>query len=572
MRYHPPATAHKEYVPVQNLHVKNIALIDETEVDFGQGLNILTGETGAGKSILLGSVGLALGGKYSSDLLRNGAENGLVELTFSVDDGQIRQKLEEMDIIPDDGMVTLTRKFTGSRSISRINGETVNTGKLKEAAELLIDIHGQHDNKTLLQRKNHLVLLDLFGRKEIAPIKSEMSKCYKEYRAICKKEEETSLNDEERRRELSLYEFEVHEIEEAALRENEDEELEETYRRMTESRKITDAVAQTYRYTCEDSSANAGDCLTRAIRAFREAAEFDEEGDRLCALLMDVDSLLNDFNRELSEYASKFEFSEEEFKETEERLNLINHLKAKYGSSVSDVLAYCESKRHRIEQLNDYDAYIKQIEEEKEKALKKVERVTKKLHDVRNRYKTVFADEICIHLKELNFLDTRFEIHLKDAGQFSANGKDEAEFYLALNPGEPVKPLENIASGGELSRIMLAIKTVLADAEDTPTLIFDEIDAGISGVTAAKVGEKLKLIGKSRQVICITHLSQIAAVADSHFLIEKSAENESVKTRIRLLNEEDSVKELARILGGDKITSSIMESAREMKEMAKSEI
>ena len=557
---------------LQNLHVKNIALIDETEVDFGQGLNILTGETGAGKSILLGSVGLALGGKYSSDLLRNGAENGLVELTFSVDDGQIRQKLEEMDIIPDDGMVTLTRKFTGSRSISRINGETVNTGKLKEAAELLIDIHGQHDNKTLLQRKNHLVLLDLFGRKEIAPIKSEMSKCYKEYRAICKKEEETSLNDEERRRELSLYEFEVHEIEEAALRENEDEELEETYRRMTESRKITDAVAQTYRYTCEDSSANAGDCLTRAIRAFREAAEFDEEGDRLCALLMDVDSLLNDFNRELSEYASKFEFSEEEFKETEERLNLINHLKAKYGSSVSDVLAYFESKRHRIEQLNDYDAYIKQIEEEKEKALKKVERVTKKLHDVRNRYKTVFADEICIHLKELNFLDTRFEIHLKDAGQFSANGKDEAEFYLALNPGEPVKPLENIASGGELSRIMLAIKTVLADAEDTPTLIFDEIDAGISGVTAAKVGEKLKLIGKSRQVICITHLSQIAAVADSHFLIEKSAENESVKTRIRLLNEEDSVKELARILGGDKITSSIMESAREMKEMAKSEI
>jgi DNA repair protein RecN (Recombination protein N) len=557
---------------LQNLHVKNIALIDETEVDFGQGLNILTGETGAGKSILLGSVGLALGGKYSSDLLRNGAENGLVELTFSVDDGQIRQKLEEMDIIPDDGMVTLTRKFTGSRSISRINGETVNTGKLKEAAELLIDIHGQHDNKTLLQRKNHLVLLDLFGRKEIAPIKSEMSKCYKEYRAICKKAEETSLNDEERRRELSLYEFEVHEIEEAALRENEDEELEETYRRMTESRKITDAVAQTYRYTCEDSSANAGDCLTRAIRAFREAAEFDEEGDRLCALLMDVDSLLNDFNRELSEYASKFEFSEEEFKETEERLNLINHLKAKYGSSVSDVLAYCESKRHRIEQLNDYDAYIKQIEEEKEKALKKVERVTKKLHDVRNRYKTVFADEICIHLKELNFLDTRFEIHLKDAGQFSANGKDEAEFYLALNPGEPVKPLENIASGGELSRIMLAIKTVLADAEDTPTLIFDEIDAGISGVTAAKVGEKLKLIGKSRQVICITHLSQIAAVADSHFLIEKSAENESVKTRIRLLNEEDSVKELARILGGDKITSSIMESAREMKEMAKSEI
>ena len=360
---------------LQNLHVKNIALIDETEVDFGQGLNILTGETGAGKSILLGSVGLALGGKYSSDLLRNGAENGLVELTFSVDDGQIRQKLEEMDIIPDDGMVTLTRKFTGSRSISRINGETVNTGKLKEAAELLIDIHGQHDNKTLLQRKNHLVLLDLFGRKEIAPIKSEMSKCYKEYRAICKKEEETSLNDEERRRELSLYEFEVHEIEEAALRENEDEELEETYRRMTESRKITDAVAQTYRYTCEDSSANAGDCLTRAIRAFREAAEFDEEGDRLCALLMDVDSLLNDFNRELSSYVEDLNFDDETFFETEKRLDLINNLKAKYGQSIEEIQKYGERQKQKLSDLDRYEELFQEARENLLKSQKKLEEV-----------------------------------------------------------------------------------------------------------------------------------------------------------------------------------------------------
>ena len=556
---------------LQNLHVKNIALIDETEVDFGQGLNILTGETGAGKSILLGSVGLALGGKYSSDLLRNGAENGLVELTFSVDDGQIRQKLEEMDIIPDDGMVTLTRKFTGSRSISRINGETVNTGKLKEAAELLIDIHGQHDNKTLLQRKNHLVLLDLFGRKEIAPIKSEMSKCYKEYRAICKKEEETSLNDEERRRELSLYEFEVHEIEEAALRENEDEELEETYRRMTESRKITDAVAQTYRYTCEDSSANAGDCLTRAIRAFREAAEFDEEGDRLCALLMDVDSLLNDFNRELSEYASKFEFSEEEFYETENRLNEINRLKAKYGNTVSDILAYCEEKRQRLSELEDYDSFMQELLEKQKKAEKQMEKAAMELHEVREQNAVKFAEEIVHQMSELNFLDARFEIRLTEAKSYSAQGKDDAEFYLSVNPGEPVRPLGDVASGGELSRIMLAIKTVLADEEDTPTLIFDEIDSGISGITAGRVGERLQLIGKSRQVICITHLSQIAAAADIHFCIHKEAEDNSVRTQIERLDQEDSVAELARLLGGANVTDGIIDSAREMKELAKRE-
>ena len=554
---------------LQNLHVKNIALIDETEVDFGQGLNILTGETGAGKSILLGSVGLALGGKYSFDLLRNGAENGLVELTFSVDDGQIRQKLEEMDIIPDDGMVTLTRKFTGSRSISRINGETVNTGKLKEAAELLIDIHGQHDNKTLLQRKNHLVLLDLFGRKEIAPIKSEMSKCYKEYRAICKKAEETSLNDEERRRELSLYEFEVHEIEEAALRENEDEELEETYRRMTESRKITDAVAQTYRYTCEDSSANAGDCLTRAIRAFREAAEFDEEGDRLCALLMDVDSLLNDFNRELSEYASKFEFSEEEFYETENRLNEINRLKAKYGNTVNEILEYAEEKRQRLNELEHYETYIENLRSQTEAAQKEMQSCAEKLSKIRKKAAISFTKEIKAGLEDLNFLDVQLEMRFLQEAKMSALGMDDAEFFISVNPGEPPKPLGTTVSGGELSRILLAIKTVLADKEDTPTLIFDEIDSGISGITAGKVAEKLHIIGQKRQVICITHLPQIAAAADAHYLIQKQTDQTTTKTGIFPLDEDASVGELARLLGGAQVTKNILDSAKEMKEMAK---
>ena len=553
---------------LQNLHVKNIALIDETEVDFGQGLNILTGETGAGKSILLGSVGLALGGKYSSDLLRNGAENGLVELTFSVDDGQIRQKLEEMDIIPDDGMVTLTRKFTGSRSISRINGETVNTGKLKEAAELLIDIHGQHDNKTLLQRKNHLVLLDLFGRKEIAPIKSEMSKCYKEYRAICKKEEETSLNDEERRRELSLYEFEVHEIEEAALRENEDEELEETYRRMTESRKITDAVAQTYRYTCEDSSANAGDCLTRAIRAFREAAEFDEEGDRLCALLMDVDSLLNDFNRELSEYASKFEFSEEEFKETEERLNLINHLKSKYGKTTEHILKEKQAKEEKLDQLQHYEEYRTELEETLRKTEAALQHCCETVTEIRKKYAKELADQTRQALLELNFLDVQFEMKFGRLDHYTANGLDETRFMISTNPGEPLKPLDAVASGGELSRIMLALKTVLAETDEIETLIFDEIDSGISGRTAQMVAEKIKLTGKNHQIICITHLPQIAAMADHHFLIEKTSSADVTISNIRSLNREESIQELARMLGGVKITDAVLTNAKEMKEMA----
>ena len=556
---------------LHNLHVKNLALIDETEIDLGPGLNILTGETGAGKSILLGSVGLALGARYTADMLRNGAGNGLVELTFSVDDEKLKKKLQALDIFPEEGMITLSRRLMEGRSVSRINGETVSMATLRDVASMLIDIHGQHDNQTLLNKKNHLALLDLYAGDEIRPLKEEMEKSYRVYRDICRQEEEASLDEESRRRELSLAEFEVSEIQEAAPVPGEDEELEETYRRMTESRKITEAVGETYRYTSEDSGANASDCLSRAIRAFQEAAEFDERGAQLYSQLLDADSLLNDFNRELAEYAKSFEFSEDEFKETEDRLNVLNHLKAKYGNTVSDVLAYCEEKKQRIEELRDYDSFREKLREKKEQALLKVEKSSDKLHQIREKNTSLFSEAIRGQMSELNFLDTRLELRLTDTGHFGSNGRDEAEFYLALNPGEPLKALGNIASGGELSRIMLAVKTVLADEEDTPTLIFDEIDAGISGITAGKVAEKLRLIGKSRQVICITHLPQIAAAADVHFQIKKEAEDSAVKTQIRLLDEEQSVGELARLLGGASLTEHIVKSAREMKEMAKSE-
>lgn len=556
---------------LHNLHVKNLALIDETEIDLGPGLNILTGETGAGKSILLGSVGLALGARYTADMLRNGAGNGLVELTFSVDDEKLKKKLQALDIFPEEGMITLSRRLMEGRSVSRINGETVSMATLRDVASMLIDIHGQHDNQTLLNKKNHLALLDLYAGDEIRPLKEEMEKSYRAYRDICRQEEEASLDEESRRRELSLAEFEVSEIQEAAPVPGEDEELEETYRRMTESRKITEAVGETYRYTSEDSGANASDCLSRAIRAFQEAAEFDERGAQLYSQLLDADSLLNDFNRELAEYAKSFEFSEDEFKETEDRLNVLNHLKAKYGNTVSDVLAYCEEKKQRIEELRDYDSFREKLREKKEQALLKVEKSSDKLHQIREKNASLFSEAIRRQMSELNFLDTRLELRLTDTGHFGSNGRDEAEFYLALNPGEPLKALGNIASGGELSRIMLAVKTVLADEEDTPTLIFDEIDAGISGITAGKVAEKLRLIGKSRQVICITHLPQIAAAADVHFQIKKEAEDSAVKTQIRLLDEEQSVGELARLLGGASLTEHIVKSAREMKEMAKSE-
>lgn len=556
---------------LQNLYVKNLALIDETEVEFGPGLNILTGETGAGKSLLLGSVNLALGGKYSADMLRSGAKSGLVELTFTVDDERIRRRLEQLDLFPEDGCLTLSRRLMEGRSVSRINGETVSARVLRDAAGLLIDIHGQHENQTLLQRKNHLALLDLYAKEETSPLRKEMAEKFRIYQELCRKKESSALDDESRRKEAALAEFEVKEIEEAALVLGEDEELEDLYRRMTESRRVTESVAETYQYTGEDARGNASDFLSRAIRSMQEAAEFDETGSRLYGQLIEIDSLLNDFNRELSEYAKSFEFSDEEFQETETRLNLINHLKAKYGKTISEILAYCGEKRQRLTELEDYDTFMRELDKKTEEAFRAVEKTAEELHKVRERAAETFAGEIQKQMAELNFLDARLEIRLTDAGHYSASGKDEAEFYFSANPGEPLKPMGNVASGGELSRVMLAVKTVLADEEDTPTLIFDEIDTGISGITAGKVGEKLRLIGRSRQVICITHLPQIAAAADSHFLISKETDGRTVKTDIALLDEEASVQELARMLGGANVTGRILESAGEMKELAKSE-
>lgn len=556
---------------LQNLYVKNLALIDETEVEFGPGLNILTGETGAGKSLLLGSVNLALGGKYSADMLRSGAKSGLVELTFTVDDERIRRRLEQLDLFPEDGCLTLSRRLMEGRSVSRINGETVSARVLRDAAGLLIDIHGQHENQTLLQRKNHLALLDLYAKEETSPLRKEMAEKFRIYQELCRKKESSALDDESRRKEAALAEFEVKEIEDAALVLGEDEELEDLYRRMTESRRVTESVAETYQYTGEDARGNASDFLSRAIRSMQEAAEFDETGSRLYGQLIEIDSLLNDFNRELSEYAKSFEFSDEEFQETETRLNLINHLKAKYGKTISEILAYCGKKRQRLTELEDYDTFMRELDQKTEEAFRAVEKTAEELHKVRERAAETFAGEIQKQMAELNFLDARLEIRLTDAGYYSASGKDEAEFYFSANPGEPLKPMGNVASGGELSRVMLAVKTVLADEEDTPTLIFDEIDTGISGITAGKVGEKLRLIGRSRQVICITHLPQIAAAADSHFLISKETDGRTVKTDIALLDEEASVQELARMLGGANVTGRILESAGEMKELAKSE-
>ena len=550
---------------LENLHVKNLALIDEIEVDFQPGLNILTGETGAGKSILLGSVNLALGGRFHADMLRTGAKFGLVELTFTIDSPSLEEQLTAMDIFPEDGRIVLSRKLMPGRSVSKINGETVSMAALKDVASMLIDIHGQHEHQSLLHKKNHLAFLDLYAKDQVEKLKKDTAKAFRTYHGCRKKLDESGLDERERQKEISLAEFEVNEIEEAGLFEGEDEEVEALYRRMSAGKKVAQRIAEAYHYTSEDESGNASELLSRAIHALSDVESVDEQGAGLYGQLIEIDSLLNDFNRELSEYAKSLDFSEEEFYGTENRLNELNRLKTKYGNSVAQVLEYCEERKQRLKELEDYEQYMQELEEQLKASRQDYEKHALALRKARKKAAASFVKEIKKGLSDMNFLDVRFEMRFLELPDYTSDGMDEAEFYISTNPGEDLRPMGNVASGGELSRIMLAIKTVLADREDTPTLIFDEIDTGISGITAGKVAEKMHIIGESRQVLCITHLAQIAAQADAHYLIQKCAKNNGAQTEIFGLEEEESVQELARLLGGAKVTASILESAREMK-------
>ena len=553
---------------LHNLYVKNLALIDEIEVQFGEGLNILTGETGAGKSIILGSINLALGGRYSSDILRNEEDEGYVEATFFVEDEAQIEALRAKDILVEDGVITLSRKLIGKRSICKINGETASNAQVKEVAGILIDIHGQHEHQSLLYKKNHLSILDEFAKERIADVKEKVAKSYRIYKQYKEELDSADLDEKERNKEISFLEFEIREIEEANLKENEDDLLEEQYRRMVNSKKITENIDEAYGYTAGGNQ-NASDFISRSIRCLQEAARYDERAEELYGQLTEVDSLLNDLNRELADYSKSFEFSDEEFYEVENRLNEINRLKSKYGNQVEDILAYCNAQKEKLEKLQDYDTYLSALQKRLIQTEETLRAESQELSMLRKEEANILENLIKDGLLDLNFLDVQFEIVFSNTELYSASGIDDIEFMISMNPGEPIKPLSEVASGGELSRIMLAIKTVMAEKDKVETLIFDEIDVGISGRTAQKVSEKMAVIGKSHQVICITHLAQIAAMADAHYAIEKNVENGKTKTTIYQLNKEQEIKELARILGGAEITDKVLESAAEMKELAK---
>ena len=553
---------------LESLTVKNLALIEYAEVNFKKGLNILSGETGAGKSIIIGSINIALGGKVPKGIIRHNADSAYIELVFLVEEESVKKKLEELEVVLEDEQLVIARKLTENRSICRLNGETVPASKVKEIASLLIDIHGQHEHQSLLYSAKHLDILDTFAKENLQEWKQKNQHAYQSYIKWKKELDYYKIDEEQRRRELSFLEFELQEIDQANLIPGEEEHLSTEYKRLVHMQQIVQGLEEINAMIGYEKDGSAGDRISQSVKIVQRICEYDETLNGILDMLMDLEALAEDVNREVSSALDHTEIDEEQLYQIQTRLDLIHSLKQKYGKTIEDILAYADKKREEYERYIHFEEKKSEIEMKFAEAEAELRTIGSKMTEIRSVAAKKLADLMRISLLDLNFLDVQFEIEIRPLESFSVNGMDEAEFLISTNPGEKVRPLKDVASGGELSRIMLAIKTVLAETDQNITLIFDEIDTGISGRTAQKVSEKLSLIGKNHQVICISHLAQIVAMADHHYLIEKEAVDQVTTTNIYELSQEAIVHELARLLGGTEITQKTLDSAIEMKDMA----
>lgn len=556
-----------------NVNVKNLALINKVDIFFDEGLNILTGETGAGKSIIIGSILIALGGKVSKDIVRDSTKEGLVEVVFYIKNKETIKKIEEFGINVDDGNVIISRKILNGRSTIKINGENITSGELKKITELLIDIHGQHDHQSLLKRDKQLQILDDFAGKAVTKLKDEIKTEYEIYTSLNSELEEYNIDEDKRLREISFCRFEIDEIDNAHLTEGEYEEIKSLYQKMSSAKNILEKMSEVYDLIAGDGYNSVSDKIGEAYRLSQSACTMDEEISKIADSLADLESICEDTKRAIKDYVDSMSFDDEECNRVELRLDELNRLISKYeidkknSDSILNILEYRDSQEEKLNRLENLEIKKNELLTKINKSEEKLKILSEKLTDI--RYKT--ADELSKNIKQvlmgLNFADVKFQVEFNKKNHYSPNGVDEIQFLISTNPGEEVRPLQNVASGGELSRIMLGIKTIMAKKDEIDTLIFDEIDTGISGRTAQMVAERLKEISGIHQVICITHLPQIAAMADNHYLIEKSVTDGATETNINRLDYDDSVEELSRMLGGAMITEAVRENAREMKKL-----
>ena len=543
------------------LHVKNFALIEQADLCFREGLNVLSGETGAGKSILIDAISAALGEKTGKDVIRTGTDSAYIELLFQVDESAHRQRLSDLGFPPEaDGTLMVSRKLMKNRSVLRINGEAVTAGALREATAFLLDIHGQHDHQSLFHPESHLSFVDMMAPEGLKGLKEACRKSYERYteiRSLLKKEGDKAI----REREKEILSYEIQEIKEAELREGEEEELESDFRRMQNASRIREALEEAAEYLSTDA-------VSRAVRALNSVSALDKGIPGLVVQTEELDSLLSDAGRSVSDLLSELDTEPGELERIGQRLDLIRHLEERYADSVPEILRVLSEKEARLSFLEEFDERQEALLKERDGLKEKLTELSAALHGIRQKTAGELEKRVKEQLAGLNFSAPAFEVRFTERETFGPDGTDSAEFYLSTNPGEPMKPLRNVASGGELSRIMLALKTVFSEQDRLETMIFDEIDTGISGRTAQMAAEKLAALGRRRQVLCITHLPQIAAMADHHYLIEKAEEGGRTRTSVREMNDSEITGELARLIGGTEITEGVLRTAEEMKALA----
>ena len=551
---------------LEHLHIRNVALIKESEISFGDGLNILTGETGAGKSMIIDSLQFALGGRAGKDFLRHGEKQAAVEALFSVQSQALTEKLAENGIVPEeDGTLLITRTLSeAGKSVCRINGSTVTVGMLKEIAEDMIDIYGQHEHQSLLNPVKHIRLLDRFCGAGFGEAMEE----YKNSRQRLKDLEKqlTILIGDESQREqrMDMLLFQKEEIEAAELQEGEEDALLEQKKRLSSMERLIRLTGEsvTLLYDGDDRAPSACDQLGDALAKLQEAAEYDAALSPLADALADGYAAVEDCARELKREAEKQEADPEELERIEERLQLFYKLKRKYGGSIEAVLEFYEKAVQELEFLSNSSEKAAELSAKKAAEEKRLSALAETLTARRRATAEQVEEQIETALHDMEMKHARFHIQIEEKADWGADGKDKVEFLISANAGEPLKPLAKIASGGEMSRVMLALKTVLVDADEIGTFIFDEIDTGVSGRTARRVGEKMRFLGGKRQLLCITHLPQIAAMADNHFLIEKESDAGDTVTRVTALDEEGAVREVARLMND--VTETTLAAAREL--------
>ncbi|KGJ50286.1 DNA methylase [Clostridium sp. NCR] len=556
---------------ILELYMKNCALIEELRLDIDKNLNILTGETGSGKSIIIGALGLCLGGKYDRSFLRKGTEKGLVEALFDVNNQKLKEKLLENGIdIEEDNQIIISKEiFDDGKSISRINGRNVKVSFLKEISNYLIDIHGQHQNQVLFDKDTHIDFLDLFGEELLYESKSDYEKTYIEYNEVKKALNVLTENkdDMQIQREIDLIKFQINEIESANLNENEYEDLLKQRDVYRNGEKIFTNLNNAY-LNLYDGSINSVDLISKSLGDLGAIAQYDEKLNDYNDTIERIMYELQDISRDIRSYKENIDFSPYELEQIEQRVDEINTLRRKYGDTIEEILAYKDKINERLDEILNRDEKV----EELKLKLKKVEDIlvikAEKLTQKRKEVARNLQEKLLYELKSLNMKNVVFEVSFGKS-TFNAKGKDDIEFMISFNLGEDIKPIYKVASGGEMSRFMLAFKTILADIDEIDTLVFDEIDTGISGIAAQIVGEKLSLIAKKKQIICITHLPQIAANADTHYCIEKKTSNERTFTVISRLDDNQRKDEIARLIAGSNITEKTMEHASEIIELAK---